>query len=205
MDDSRVDNFQWTTLNRAPPTTKKNKKIEASQTRPGLNQSPSPLYPPMLRTSISTGSSENSTPTAIAAENDEVDIVGGGLQPISPSIQDIQVFIGLPNFYQRLTQVFSKLVTDLSLILKTTGSSEMPAPRAIRASDDEVVGGGGGQESILSSRIEGEPSRTGLIEDFSITAPLTPMLKTTGSFEVLAPRAFGADDNEDCWGWWWCN
>ena len=37
------------------------KGVGASQTRPGLNRSIPPLYPPMLRTSHSTGSSKNLT------------------------------------------------------------------------------------------------------------------------------------------------
>ena len=59
---------------------------------------------------------------------------------------------------QRFIQGFSKLATPLTLMLKTTGSSEVPAPRAIGAGDEEVVGGGddGGLEPFLSSRMEGE-------------------------------------------------
>lgn len=57
------------------------KRIEAFQIRPGLNRSPSPLDPPMLRTSISTGSSEVPAPKAIGAGDDEVGGSGSGSNP----------------------------------------------------------------------------------------------------------------------------
>ncbi len=44
---------------------------------------------------------------------------------------------------------FSRMAVPLTLLQKTTGSLKMPAPKAIRAGDDEV-GGGGGLEPILS-------------------------------------------------------
>ena len=58
-------------------------RIKASQTRTGLNQSPSPLDPPMLRTSITTGSSEEPAPRALGAGGDEVcgGSSGGGSNP----------------------------------------------------------------------------------------------------------------------------
>ena len=52
-------------------------KIEGSDpTWP--NQCPPPLYPRMLRTTQSTGSSENLTPTSVTVEDDEIDNGGGG-------------------------------------------------------------------------------------------------------------------------------
>lgn len=48
--------------------------------------------------------------------------------------------------------VFSRMAVpyiSLTLMQKTTGSSEVPAPKAIGAGDDEVVSGGG-LEPILS-------------------------------------------------------
>ena len=58
---------------------------------------------------------------------------------------------------QRFIQDCNQLATPLPLILKTTGSSEVPAPRAIGAGDDEVVGGGGGGlEPLSPSRMEDE-------------------------------------------------
>ena len=80
----------------------------------------------------------------------------------------------------------------------STGLSENLTPTAIAAKNNEVdsVGCRGRQASILFARIEGKLSKTGLIKDFSITAPLTPMLKTTRPSEVSAPRAVGTDNNE---------
>ena len=43
------------------------------------------------------------------------------------------------------------MAAPLTIMQKTTGSSEVPAPRAIGTGDDEVVvGGGGGLEPISS-------------------------------------------------------
>ena len=54
--------------------------------------------------------------------------------------QDIQVFIGFINFYQYFIRDFSRLATSLTLILKTTQSSDL-APRKLRT--NEVIRGGG--------------------------------------------------------------
>ena len=141
------DNFHLITFNGRllmDILTMMRQRIEVAQTRPGLNQSPSPLDPPMLRTSISTGSSEMPAPRAIrAGDNEVVGGGGGGLQPISPSMQDIQVFIGFANFYRRFIRGFNETAAPHTSMLKTTGSSEESAPKAFRADGDEVVGGDG--------------------------------------------------------------
>ena len=81
-------------------------------------------------------------PRAIGAGDDEVICGGGGgLQPVSPSIQDIQVFVGFANFYRRFIRGFRKIAAPLTPILKTTGSFEVLAPRALGADNNEVVGG----------------------------------------------------------------
>ena len=87
------------------------------------------LYSPTLRAGSSTGSSENSTPTAvaIAVKDDEVD---SGKAIVNSSKSS-----------QRFIQGFNRLATLLTLMLKTTGSSKVSAPRVFGADDDEVVGG----------------------------------------------------------------
>lgn len=87
------------------------------------------LYSPTLRAGSSTGSSENSTPTAvaIAVKDDEVD---SGKAIVNSSKSS-----------QRFIQGFNKLATLLTLMLKTTRSSKVLAPRVFGADDDEVVGG----------------------------------------------------------------
>ena len=45
---------------------------------------------------------------------------------------------------QRFIQGFNKVATSLTLMFKITRSSEVSAPRAFGANDDEVVDGGGG-------------------------------------------------------------
>ena len=47
--------------------------------------------------------------------------------PEPKSVRDIQVFLGFANFYQRFIQGFSRIVTPLTSILKTTGSPDEPA------------------------------------------------------------------------------
>ena len=60
--------------------------------------------------------------------------------PKPTSARDIQVFIGFANFYQRFIQSFSKIAVSLISMLKTTWSFEELAPKAFRASNNEVVG-----------------------------------------------------------------
>ena len=49
------------------------------------------------------------------------------------SIRDIQVFLGLANFYQCFIQGFSKIATSLTPMLKTTTSSHVDAERTSKA------------------------------------------------------------------------
>ena len=92
----------------------------------------------MLRTSSTTGSSENST---LAVEDDEVDCSGSGVPKgnrLSPVIQGS-----------------SKIVSPLTLMLimsPATRSSEVSTPRAFGVDDDEVVGGGSGGSIRRSSK-----------------------------------------------------
>ena len=48
--------------------------------------------------------------------------------PESKSVRNIQVFLGFGNFYWRFIQSFNRIVTPLTLMLKTTGSPDKPAP-----------------------------------------------------------------------------
>ena len=65
--------------------------------------------------------------------------------PEPTSVRDIQVFISFANFYRRFICGFSRIAAPLTSMLKTTGSSEVLAPKVFRADDDEVVGGVGGR------------------------------------------------------------
>ena len=48
--------------------------------------------------------------------------------PEPKSVRNIKVFLGFANFYQQFIQSFSRIVAPLTLILKTTGSPDEPAP-----------------------------------------------------------------------------
>ena len=55
------------------------------------------------------------------------------------SVQDIQVFIGLANFYWRFIQSFNTIAAPLTSLLKTTRSFKVLTPKLLRADDNEVV------------------------------------------------------------------
>ena len=74
----------------------------------------------------------------IRMEEERIDAVKKWPEP--QSVQDIQVFIGFANFYQRFIKGFSKIAAPLTAILKTTGLS---VASASRVDDGEVVGGRG--------------------------------------------------------------
>ena len=57
------------------------------------------------------------------------------------AVSSQQIFIGFANLYRRFIQDFSKIVTSLIAMLKTTGSS---IASAFRVDDNEVVSGGDG-------------------------------------------------------------
>ena len=75
----------------------------------------------------------------IPIEDERIEAVRNWSEP--KSVQNIQVFIGFTNFYRRFIQGFNRIAAPLTLMLKTTESSDL-APR-LRANDNEVVGGGG--------------------------------------------------------------
>ena len=93
------------------------------------------------------------------------------------SVCDIQVFLGFANFYWRFIQGFSRIAAPLNSILKTTGSSDEPAPRKIDGSrsasrrnddnrpafgrndgDGKVIGFGGVEHTKKSGKSKGQKS-----------------------------------------------
>ena len=56
------------------------------------------------------------------------------------SVQDIQVFIGFANFYQRFIKSFSTVAGWLTSILKTTTSCKKLVFKAFGADSNKVVG-----------------------------------------------------------------
>ena len=71
----------------------------------------------------------------IRIEDERIDAVKKWPEP--ESIWDIQDFISFANFYRRFIKNFSKMLTPLTAILKTIGSS---VASASSVDDDEVVG-----------------------------------------------------------------
>ena len=76
---------------------------------------------------------------SIRIEDKRIEVVRNW--PKLKSGQDIQVFIGFANFYQRFIQGFNKIAIPLTSMLKTTRSSNS-TPR-LGVNDDEVLRGGG--------------------------------------------------------------
>ena len=97
--------------------------------------------------------------------------------PELKSVQDIQVFIGFANFYQRFIQGFSKIVAPLTSMLKTTGSSDL----AQRDDDDEVVGGGGDRN--LSKSKKSKNAKSGIQTRIGATGE--PTFLTPGAREAF--------------------
>ena len=67
--------------------------------------------------------------------------------PEPKSVQDIQVFLGFANFYWQFIQGFSKIAAPLTLMLKTTVSSQVLAADEVLVAD-EVGGVKDGSELI---------------------------------------------------------
>ena len=55
-----------------------------------------------------------------------IEVVKKWLEP--KSVRNIQVFLGFANFYRQFIQGFNKIAAPLTLMLKTTGSPDKPAP-----------------------------------------------------------------------------
>ena len=81
----------------------------------------------------------------VRMEDERIEAVKNWPEPTS--VRNIQVFIGFANFYQRFIHGFKRIAAPLTSMLKTTGSSEVSAPKMFRADDDEVVGGVGGRRA----------------------------------------------------------
>ena len=83
----------------------------------------------------------------IKMEDKQIEAVKNWPEP--KLVQDIQVFIGFANFYQRFIQGFSKIAAPLTSMLKTTKSSGL-APKVFGV-EDEVVGGGRADKTMRNS------------------------------------------------------
>ena len=86
----------------------------------------------------------------VRMEDERIEAIKNWPEPTS--VRDIQVFIGFANFYRRFIRGFSRIAAPLTSMLKTTRSSETLAPRAFKASNNEVVEGGGSRadETIVN-------------------------------------------------------
>ena len=82
----------------------------------------------------------------IRMEDERIEAVQNWPEP--KSVRDIQVFIGLVNFYRQFIRGFSKIAAPLTSMLKTTRSLDL----AQRDEDDEVVGGGGDRNLSKSKK-----------------------------------------------------
>ena len=99
-------------------------------------------------------------------EEEKIDAVKAWPKP--KSVQDIQVFIGFANFYQRFIQGFSKIAALLTSMLKT---SPQPAGALLATvvDDSEVVGSSGGNEGKLAKSDFTKPVRR--VEEPSFLTP----------------------------------
>ena len=99
---------------------------------------------------------------AICIEDEKIEAVKQWLEP--QSVRDIQVFLGFANFYRQFIQGFSRIDALLTLILKTSGSTEFktrPGEDGIGVSGDSRAGCG--RSGIDNSEIGG-----GKVEDDEI-------------------------------------
>ena len=71
-------------------------------------------------------------------EDERIEAVRNWPEP--KSVQDIQVFIGFANFYQRFIHGFSRIAAPLTPMLKMTGLSDLTQGGL---GTNEVIGGGG--------------------------------------------------------------
>ena len=104
------------------------------------------------------------------------------------SVQDIQVFIGFANFYQRFIQSFSRIVASLISILKITGSSDS-ALKLFRAYDDKVVRVDGRANETFKNLSKSKKTKNDKSENLThfsgIGAMRKPIFLTPGTKEAL--------------------
>ena len=89
-------------------------------------------------------------------EDERIEVVRNW--PELKSIQDIQVFIGFANFYQKFIRGFSKIAAPLTSILQTTGSSDSSR----KDDDDEVVRGGDDRNLSKSKSKKSKNTKSGV-------------------------------------------
>ena len=113
--------------------------------------------------------------------------------PEPKSVQNIQVFIGFANFYQRFIRDFSRIAAPLTSMLKTTRSSDSAA-KAFKADDDEVVGVGGRADETFKNSSKSKKAKNDKYKnstrfsDIGATGEpifLTPRVKTVNLVNTL--------------------
>ncbi len=77
--------------------------------------------------------------------------------PEPKSVRDIQVFLGVANFYWRFIKNFNRIPTPLTSILRTTSESSDARSLSIRANDDNYnheVGGSGAGDGAAGRKLD---------------------------------------------------
>ena len=116
----------------------------------------------------------------IRMEDKQIEAVKNCPEP--KSVQDIQVFIGFVNFYERFIQDFSRVAAPLTSMLKTTGSSGS-APSMLEA-EDEVVGGDGGRADEMARNL----SKSKKSKNEKSEIPTCTNIRVTGKPTFLTPN-----------------
>ena len=108
---------------------------------------------------------------SIRIEDEKIEAVRNWPEP--KSVQNIQVFIGFANFYWRFIRDLSRITVPLTLMLKTTGSSDSTH----RDNDNEVVGGG--DDKNLSKSKKSKNAKSGIQTHIGATGEPTFLTSDT--------------------------
>ena len=118
--------------------------------------------------------------------------------PEPQSVRDIQVFLGFANFYRRFIQGFSRIAAPLTLMLKTSGSTESKTRPG-----EGGVGVGGSRAGRKGSKLDGSELHDDKVDDGKVedgevgekvrkrskSKNLSKSKKTVGSSDFLTPGA----------------
>ena len=133
----------------------------------------------------------------ICIEDERIEAIKQWPEP--QSIQDIQVFLGFANFYCRFIQEFSQITAPFTLILKTSGSTEL-----LTQSGGGVVRVGGDSRArrdaskLDKSELDGNEVDGGEVKVDKVGKKVQKMTKsknsskskkTIGPLDFLTPRA----------------